>query len=76
MACRAAASASAALGVPITMHCIGDDDVGDDHRALALSGALLVRPDDFVGWRTDELPADPRAAYTKRFRGSCAAEQT
>lgn len=26
---------------------------------LALEGALLIRPDDFVGWRCDALPADP-----------------
>ena len=26
---------------------------------LASGGALLVRPDDFVGWRADQLPDDP-----------------
>jgi 2-polyprenyl-6-methoxyphenol hydroxylase-like FAD-dependent oxidoreductase len=26
---------------------------------LPPEGALLIRPDDFVGWRADELPADP-----------------
>ncbi|MGB6761462.1 MAG: hypothetical protein WBE66_03005, partial [Mycobacterium sp.] len=26
---------------------------------LSPGGALLVRPDDFVGWRADQLPADP-----------------
>jgi hypothetical protein len=26
---------------------------------LGPGGALLVRPDDFVGWRADELPVDP-----------------
>jgi hypothetical protein len=26
---------------------------------LRPEGALLIRPDDFVGWRADELPADP-----------------
>jgi hypothetical protein len=26
---------------------------------LSPEGALLVRPDDFVGWRADELPDDP-----------------
>jgi putative polyketide hydroxylase len=24
-------------------------------------GALLVRPDDFVGWRADALPDNPEA---------------
>jgi putative polyketide hydroxylase len=51
-------SASAALGVTITMHCIGDDGWAAV-TGLAPEGALLVRPDDFVGWRADELPADP-----------------
>jgi len=26
---------------------------------LSPGGALRVRPDDFVGWRADQLPADP-----------------
>ncbi|GAB1816625.1 FAD-dependent monooxygenase [Mycobacterium sp. MUNTM1] len=26
---------------------------------LPPDGALLIRPDDFVGWRSDDLPADP-----------------
>lgn len=51
-------SASAALGIPITMHCIGDD-AWSAVTGLAPEGALLVRPDDFVGWRADQLPADP-----------------
>jgi len=54
----AATSASAALGIPITMHCIGDDPWAAV-TGLASEGALLVRPDDFIGWRADELPADP-----------------
>jgi hypothetical protein len=61
-----AAAASAPLGVPITVHRIGSaGDAVDPDRAwaqvtgLAPGGALLVRPDDFVGWRTDQFPADP-----------------
>jgi putative polyketide hydroxylase len=54
----AATSASAALGIPITMHRVGDD-AWAAATGLAPNGALLVRPDDFVGWRADELPADP-----------------
>ena len=57
----AVTSASAALGVPISMHCIADDGWAAV-TGLAPDGALLVRPDDFVGWRTDQLPADPEAA--------------
>jgi len=61
-----AAAASAPLGVPITVHRIGSagDAVDPDGAwaqvtGLAPGGALMVRPDDFVGWRTDQFPADP-----------------
>jgi putative polyketide hydroxylase len=64
----AAAATSAALGVPIGIRRIGPEgDVVDadgewgQATGLAPDGALLVRPDDFVGWRTEELPADPEA---------------
>jgi putative polyketide hydroxylase len=62
----AAAAAAAALGVPISVHRIGrEGDVVDPDGAWAKAtalepgGALLVRPDDFIGWRIDELPVDP-----------------
>lgn len=64
--CAAAASASDALGVPVTVHRIGahGDVVDIDGQWAASTGltpeaALLVRPDDVVGWRVDTLPADP-----------------
>jgi putative polyketide hydroxylase len=63
---QAATAASAGLGVPIVVHQIGrgGDAVDRDGAwaqatGLASGGALLVRPDDFVGWRADQLPADP-----------------
>jgi 2-polyprenyl-6-methoxyphenol hydroxylase-like FAD-dependent oxidoreductase len=63
---EAAASASAVLGIPITVHLIGPagdarDPEGAWLRAAGLesSGALLVRPDDFVGWRAATLPQSP-----------------
>jgi putative polyketide hydroxylase len=55
-----AASVSDTLGIPITTHCIGDD-AWAAVTGLAPEGALLVRPDDFVGWRADELPANPES---------------
>jgi putative polyketide hydroxylase len=59
----AAASASKALGVPINVQRIGTSvDVDGSWSAvtgLAPDGALLVRPDDFVAWRADELPNSP-----------------
>ena len=63
---EAAASASAVLGIPINIHRIGPaGDVQDPDRAwpqaagIANGGALLVRPDDFVGWRAATLPQSP-----------------
>lgn len=60
----AATSTSTALGVPITDRSISDystNSVGAWEEATGLKpdAALLVRPDDFVAWRADELPADP-----------------
>jgi putative polyketide hydroxylase len=61
-----AATAAAALGIPIDVCRIGQggDATDIDGRWAAITeitpeGALLVRPDAFVGWRTDKLPADP-----------------
>ncbi|HUH69850.1 MAG TPA: FAD-dependent monooxygenase [Mycobacterium sp.] len=56
----AVTSASAALSIPITMHCI-HDDAWTVATGLAPEGAVLVRPDDFVGWRADGVPADPES---------------
>jgi putative polyketide hydroxylase len=53
--CAAAASAS----VPAHRVC---SDEWAAITGLGPGGALLVRPDDFVGWRADELPADPESA--------------
>jgi putative polyketide hydroxylase len=56
----AVTSVSAALDIPIAMHCIGDE-VWAGATGLASDGALLVRPDAFVGWRADRLPDDPES---------------
>jgi hypothetical protein len=53
--CAAAASAS------IAAHRI----CGDEWAAvtgLTPESALLVRPDDFIGWRAEALPANPETA--------------
>lgn len=54
---RAAVDSASALGIPIIMQRI--DDAWVAATGLAPSGALLVRPDAFVAWRVDALPADP-----------------
>jgi putative polyketide hydroxylase len=62
----AAASASANLGVSVNVQRLGPNSTvrdvdGEWARVTAVSskGALLVRPDDFVGWRAEALPTDP-----------------
>ncbi|MDM4142637.1 MULTISPECIES: FAD-dependent monooxygenase [Mycobacterium] len=52
--CAAAASASLAT------HRFYSDEWAET-TGLAPDGALLIRPDDFVGWRAEQLPADPEA---------------
>ncbi len=52
--CAAAASASVAA------HCVRSDEWAVA-TGLAPDGALLVRPDAFVGWRVDQIPSDPEA---------------
>jgi putative polyketide hydroxylase len=62
----AAGSVSAALGIPIEVYRIGPEEVIEDlegqwaqRTRLAPDAALLARPDDFIGWRADSLPASP-----------------
>jgi putative polyketide hydroxylase len=64
--CASAALASDTLGVRVTAHRIGTrSDVVDidcqwaERTRLTPESALLIRPDDVVGWRLDTLSADP-----------------
>lgn len=64
----AAQAVAAELGVPLRVHVVGGDStadlVDDDDRGWAGpsgvqdGGALLVRPDAFVAWRSPGHPAD------------------
>ena len=62
--CAAARSTGEALGVPVQAHRVGAD-VNDANGALEPSygtgpaGAVLVRPDGFIAWRTSASHADP-----------------
>ena len=78
---QAAAAASVVLGVPIAVYRIGPagdaidpDGAWAQATGLAPSGALLVRPDDFVGWRADQLPADPDHALHQALSAVLARE--
>jgi putative polyketide hydroxylase len=71
----AAASVSTSLGVPIDVYRIGPEEAIQDldGRWAQLTGlspdaALLVRPDDFVGWRADTLPPSPIDELRKVIR--------
>lgn len=65
----AAAATSTALGIRVDTHRIGTAaDIVDINGCWAAltglppDGALLVRPDDVIGWRADTLPSDPSSA--------------
>ncbi|BBY09666.1 FAD-dependent monooxygenase [Mycobacterium marseillense] len=49
---------AAAASLSVAAHRI-DSDQWAAITGLAPDGALLVRPDDFVGWRAERLPGDP-----------------
>jgi len=65
---EAAKSVGEEFGLPITVHKIGprqewQDLVGDwaNAREIRDAGALLVRPDHHVAWRSEGMAADPEA---------------
>jgi 2-polyprenyl-6-methoxyphenol hydroxylase-like FAD-dependent oxidoreductase len=63
--CEAAEQAAGGLGVPLAAYRIGPGGLGDPGRrftaayGIGSGGAVLVRPDGFVAWRTVDSPADP-----------------
>ena len=63
--------AATRLAAPVHHVRLGEDAVvSDEWRALAAlgdGGALLVRPDQHVAWRSDAPPADPAAALSAAF---------
>jgi len=66
---QAANKVAAELGIDIAPYIIGPGhtytDLYDDWarvREVSEAGCVLVRPDNFVGWRSQDLPKDPYAA--------------
>jgi hypothetical protein len=59
-------------GLPLETHRLGED-VGDARgeftraAGLSRSGAMLVRPDGFVAWRSASAAADPEAELRQVF---------
>ena len=73
----AAAEVGAAVATPLHAHVVGgpDADVGDPADRWAElycgtpDGAVLVRPDGHVAWRSAALPDDPRSALFDALTG-------
>ncbi|NEK56955.1 FAD-binding protein [Geodermatophilus sabuli] len=75
----AAAAASTSSGFPVVVVVVPDEDSDwTAVREVGDTGAVLVRPDRKVGWRTGAVPADAtaalRTAVAALLRGSAAAE--
>jgi putative polyketide hydroxylase len=63
---EAASKAAAAVGIDLAAYRLGSggdlidlENSGPAKLGLSAEGAMLVRPDGFVAWRTAELPPDP-----------------
>jgi 2,4-dichlorophenol 6-monooxygenase len=73
--CEAARLLAAEAGIPLDALRIGhlDGDLHDPRcawlrqRQIADDGAILVRPDRFIGWRCTAGGSDPRAALADAF---------
>jgi 2,4-dichlorophenol 6-monooxygenase len=71
----AASKVAADLGIPLGAVIIGPGrEVTDIYydwariREVEEDGAILVRPDKFIGWRSARLPADPETALRGALR--------
>jgi 2,4-dichlorophenol 6-monooxygenase len=74
----AGSAVSAALGVPLETVVIGPGRPVTDLyydwariREVHEDGAILVRPDKFIGWRSMTLPADPEDALRSAMQRIC-----
>lgn len=72
---QAARQLASELGLMLSAHRIGGDGIEDaDNRWPATfgvddDGAVLVRPDGYVGWRSAATPPDPEATLRAALRG-------
>ncbi|WP_329202885.1 aromatic-ring hydroxylase C-terminal domain-containing protein [Streptomyces sp. NBC_01435] len=60
------ADAAGAAGLPVTVHRLNDGRLREEHPgsfhrlcAMPVAGAVLVRPDGHIAWRTPSPAADP-----------------
>lgn len=70
-------------GVPVTQHRIGPgSDLEDRHErwhhayGLTETGAALMRPDGFIGWRNSSETGDPVGGLTAYLSRLCAHDAT
>ena len=75
----AAGVAAAELGIDLPVHAVGyraeyDDVYGDWARLREFgdTGAILVRPDRVIAWRSLDLPEDPLVELTDALRRALA----
>jgi 2,4-dichlorophenol 6-monooxygenase len=69
------AEVAEALAIPLDVVTIGVDAEFSDptgawrrQREVSERGAVLIRPDQHVAWRSSDWPAEPVAALTKALR--------
>jgi 2-polyprenyl-6-methoxyphenol hydroxylase-like FAD-dependent oxidoreductase len=78
--CRCAARAADRLGLRLSVHRVGADGLRDPEGTLVSeygitpAGALLVRPDGFVGWRAERGSDDAAAAVAQALATLVARE--
>ncbi len=65
--CGAASAAALALGVPFRALTLAEPDWALAY-GVGREGAVLVRPDGHLAWRTQARPADPRQTLTEIVR--------
>ncbi len=67
----ASLAAAAQFGVAVGCYVIGDPGLDDQHNSfldaygITSTGAVLVRPDGYIAWRTSALAADPTSVITE-----------
>ena len=63
--CQAAGAVSAQLEVPIESQCVGDVPAFAEIYGTGAEGAVLLRPDGYVAWRTGSVATDGEATLRR-----------
>jgi putative polyketide hydroxylase len=70
--CSAAATAAEQMGIDLEIHQIGNSLIAEDQRwyqayGVTATGAVIVRPDGFIAWRTKTAIAAPEQLLKQVF---------